>query len=138
MIAFEIQLYKDGNWKVDSVFDDANLAKFEAEKINESKRHPKIRVVEEIYDEASGLTTMRTIFRGGNTTIEAKKKRSEAGARPTQSKIRRQESSEPKRRPRAHVATNTSNMLVPILVLSVLVLAGIAAMLGLQQLSHLQ
>ena len=138
MIACEIQLYKDGKWKVDSVFDDAKLAKIEAEKINESNRHPKIRVIEEIYDEDGGLTTTRTIFRGGNSTVEAKKKKIAPRARPIQSKPSSEERREPTPRLIAGAVTKSSSMVVSMLVMSVLVLAGIAATFGLQQLPQLQ
>ncbi len=64
MKAFEIHTYLGGRWKIDSVFDDRDLAVFEAERMDVSGRYPGVRVVEETFDEASNSTTNRTIFRG--------------------------------------------------------------------------
>lgn len=62
--AFEIHTYQGGRWKIDSVFDDRDLAVFEAERMDESGRYPGVRVIEETFDEASSSTTSRTVFRG--------------------------------------------------------------------------
>lgn len=64
MKAFEIHTYQGGRWKIDSVFDDRDLAVFEAERMDVSGRYPGIRVVEETFHEASNTTTSRTVFRG--------------------------------------------------------------------------
>jgi hypothetical protein len=64
MKAFEIHVYQGGRWKIDSIFDDRELAVFEAQRMDISGRFPGVRVVEEVYDEASNTTTNRTIFRG--------------------------------------------------------------------------
>ncbi len=48
--AFEIQTYRDGDWKIDSVFDDQELATYEARRIHDSGRYVGVRVVEETYD----------------------------------------------------------------------------------------
>ena len=64
MKAFEIHTYQSGKWKIDSVFDDRDLAMFEAQRMDESGRYTGIRVVEEIYVEATQETKTRTIYRG--------------------------------------------------------------------------
>ena len=64
MKAFEIHTYQGGRWKIDSVFDDRDLAVFEAQRMDVSGRYPGIRVVEETFHEASNETTNRTMFRG--------------------------------------------------------------------------
>lgn len=64
MKAFEIHTYQSGKWKIDSVFDDRDLAMFEAQRMDESGRYTSIRVVEEIYVEATQETKTRTIYRG--------------------------------------------------------------------------
>ena len=84
MIAFEIQVFKDGVWKVDSIFDDRELALFEAKRIDEGTRYPGVQVVEEKYDETSDLTTTRTLFRGGAAKREAPTK-PDAKAKPKRS-----------------------------------------------------
>ena len=49
MKAFEIHTYQGGKWKIDSVFDDRDLALFEAHRMDQSGQCSGIRVVEEIY-----------------------------------------------------------------------------------------
>ncbi|NQU70396.1 MAG: hypothetical protein HQ514_07595 [Rhodospirillales bacterium] len=64
MKAFEIHTYQGGRWKIDSVFDDRDLAVFEAQRMDVSGRYPGVRVIEETFNEASNESTTRTIFRG--------------------------------------------------------------------------
>lgn len=64
MKAFEIHTYQSGKWKIDSVFDDRDLAMFEAQRMDESGRYTGIRVVEEIYVDSTQETRTRTIYRG--------------------------------------------------------------------------
>ena len=64
MKAFEIHTYQSGKWKIDSVFDDRDLAMFEAQRMDSSGRYTGIRVVEEIYLESTRETKTRTIYRG--------------------------------------------------------------------------
>lgn len=61
--AFEIHTYQGGRWKIDSVFDERDLAVFEAQRMDVSGRYPGVRVIEETFDETN-TTTSRTVFRG--------------------------------------------------------------------------
>jgi len=65
MKAFEIHTFRGGNWKIDSVFDDKELALFEARRMDESSRYSGVRVVEENFNESSNETVTRTLFKGG-------------------------------------------------------------------------
>ena len=56
MKAFEIHTYQSGKWRIDSVFDDRDLALFEAQRMDESGRYTGIRVIEEIYVESTQET----------------------------------------------------------------------------------
>lgn len=67
LTSYEIQLYQAGAWKINSIFDDAELALFEARRMVESGRYASIRVVKEVFDDSSGNVTTRTIFR--DTTV---------------------------------------------------------------------
>jgi hypothetical protein len=73
MRAFEIHTYTDGKWKIDSVFDDRELAIFEAQRIDDSNRYAGVRVVEEVFDESTQKTATKTIFRGGRVEQDAKR-----------------------------------------------------------------
>jgi hypothetical protein len=74
MISYEIHTYRDGSWKIDSIFDDRGLATLEARRMDETGRFSGLKVIEENYDDASGRTTSRTIYRDQKTE-DAKKAR---------------------------------------------------------------
>lgn len=139
MKAFEIHTYQDGKWRIDSVFDDRELALFEARRVDAGSRYSGVRVIEENYDESSDLTTTRTIFRGGTLDRQerARKNAQEAAER---KKVRRsagsrERSSGKQARKRQQ---KTSHFVVPVLILGALVLVGLAALFGLQELSKLR
>jgi len=137
MRAFEIHTFHDGKWKIDSVFDDRELALFEARRVDEGTRYSGVRVIEEVYDETSDLTTTRTIFRGGNADRQERARKAEA-AQKAAAIVREGATGEPTRRRRPRKKEKTTNYLVPVLILAVLLFAGLSAVLGLQQLSQLQ
>ena len=64
IVAYELQTYGGGQWKIDSIFDDRTLALHEAQSLDRSGRHSGVRVIEEVFDPNEGETKVRTIFRG--------------------------------------------------------------------------
>jgi hypothetical protein len=60
---FEIHTFRSGVWKIDSVFDDRDLAIMEADRMDRSKRYSAVRVIEETFDEETDKGNTRTIFR---------------------------------------------------------------------------
>lgn len=136
MKAFEIHTFQEGRWKIDSVFDDRELALFEARRVDQGTRYSGVRVIEETYDETSDLTTTRTIFRGGNADRQEKLRKAEAEKKAAAP--RRGGGKEPGQRRRPRKKEKSTNYLVPILILAVLIFAGLSALLGLQQLSQLR
>jgi hypothetical protein len=70
MKAFEIHTYQCGKWKIDSIFDARDLELFEAHRMDQSGQYSGIRVVEEIYVEATQQTKTRTIYRGSKVVAE--------------------------------------------------------------------
>ena len=46
MRSYEIQTFKDGKWRLDSIFDDRELAILEAKKIDEGTRYAGVKVLE--------------------------------------------------------------------------------------------
>lgn len=131
MQAFEIHTFKDGQWKIDSVFDDRELALHEARKVDESGRYSSLRVIEENYDEVSDLTTTRTLYRGGKAKQIAKSRRNEP-SRPS-AKPRGGGGKEPMRKKRAAAKeTKKTGLLVPILILIIVVMAGAAGLFAMQ------
>ena len=62
-ITYELQTYLGGVWKIDSVYDDRQIAVFEAQRINAGGRVSAVRVVAEIYDDNVGRMVSKTVFR---------------------------------------------------------------------------
>jgi hypothetical protein len=61
--SYEIQLFQGGTWRINTIFDDAELALFEARRMFESGLYATIRVVQEEFDDDTGGVTTRTIFK---------------------------------------------------------------------------
>lgn len=59
--AFEIQVLNDGDWKIDSIFDDKDLATFEANRVFGRGLYDTVRVVQEIYNEMTNTASARTV-----------------------------------------------------------------------------
>ncbi|NQV83259.1 MAG: hypothetical protein HQ494_05510 [Rhodospirillales bacterium] len=138
MKAFEIQTYLDGKWRIDSVFDDRELALFEARRVDQGSRYSGVRVIEENYDESSDLTTTRTIFRGSNLARRQKAQKGAQAIKAHGSASRGAGSRERQKKRRPRQNQKSSNYFIPVLILSVLVVAGLAALYGLQALSQLR
>ncbi len=137
MRSYEIQTFKDGKWRLDSIFDDRELAIFEAKKIDEGTRYAGVKVVEENWDEASNQTTVRTLFRGGAAKKDMPAKR-RAAAKRMESGHRIRKGKEPSRKGKAKAQAKKSSFIVPILVLMVIILAAIGALIGLQYMSAIK
>ena len=133
MKAYEIHTFKDGVWKIDSVFDDRDLALHEANKIDENSRYAAVRVIEENYDEASDLTTTRTIFRGNRAARKKAEAAAQAPAKKSVSNRPRGNDGQTRRRRPPPPQKKSGGFLVPILILLIIVFAGIAGLLLIRQ-----
>ena len=86
LVAYEIQTFNDGQWKIDSVYDDQDLAVYEAGRIASGQRFAAVRVVEERFDDENNRIKNRTVFRSSRANREraapasAKKATSEKAA----------------------------------------------------------
>ncbi|MBK18115.1 MAG: hypothetical protein CMM52_04670 [Rhodospirillaceae bacterium] len=138
MRAFEIHTFRGGKWKIDSVFDDKDLAMFEARRMDESSRYTGVRVIEENFNESTQETVSRTIFKGGRAEKQAapnrqkKKKTTRTQGRRGGAQGRKGSRKRPVQR------KQKSGILVPLLVLSLIITFGFAALFGLQQASIFQ
>jgi hypothetical protein len=140
MRAFEIHTFQGGKWKIDSVFDDRQLAMFEAKRMDGSNRYAGVRVVEEIFDESSKRAITKTIFRGGRANAVLER----GPPPPVQKRARRPGAQrggvgqDRRRKGRRHPAqSGESGIAKPLILLFVVTLCGIAAMVGLQYLQKL-
>jgi hypothetical protein len=137
MQSFELQVLDRGKWKMDSVYDDRTLAIAEAERVNEGRRYVGIRVVEEVYDEATNMSKCRTLFRGGTGKTEEPHK-PKAATRPKGAMPRTGRGGEPVGSRRAEPKAKKSSFLGPVMMLLVVALVGAVAFFGLEHLSSLK
>ena len=139
MRAFEIHTFHNGKWKIDSVFDDRDLALFEAGRMESSSRHAGVRVIEENFDEESQECTTRTIYRGTKDvqSRSASKNKARQGSRSAApaKKLGR----EPDRKKRAKKSKNKNKKGIgySIMVLALALFGGVAAIIGLRLLANL-
>ena len=70
LVSYELQTFLRGAWKIDSIYDDREIALFEAQRLHASKRFAGIRVVEEKFDRTVSKPVTRTIFRASRTETE--------------------------------------------------------------------
>ena len=137
MRSFELQIYRDGKWKMDSVYDDRDTAIDEAKKTEQRGRYAGVCVVEENYDEATNQTTSRTLFRGGAAKSEKSSKPAKT-AKPKSSAPRKGREPESARTREAKPQAKKSNFLVPVLVLLVVLVGGLFALFGIEHLASLK
>ncbi|MHA1597782.1 MAG: hypothetical protein ACTSV1_03595 [Alphaproteobacteria bacterium] len=74
-VSFEIYSFKNGNWMLDSVHDDKNMAIHQGRLLITSPHHMAIRVVEERYDPDSDQSASKIIFKDQKGADETPVKR---------------------------------------------------------------
>lgn len=135
MKSFELQLYRDGVWKTDSIYDDRGLAELEARRLDESPRYGHVRVIEEVYDEKTNRTALRTIFRGSKFHELNEKKLEEtrqAKAKLARAQYGKKKTPPIRNRKRQPKPKSDPNVVMILLYLSGIVLFGLGAMFTLQ------
>lgn len=137
MRAFEIHTFHNGRWKIDSVFDDRDLALFEAGRMESSSRYVGVRVIEENFDEDSQECTTRTIYRGAKTgqTTPARKKAPRQDARsgaPAKSPGRE---ADRKKRATTNEKKQKKSLGFTVTILALALFGGVAAIIGLRLLA---
>ena len=70
LVSYELQTFLRGAWKIDSIYDDREIAIFEAQRLQATGRFAGIRVVEEKFDSEAGKSVIRTVFRASKTEAE--------------------------------------------------------------------
>jgi len=134
--AFELQIYKNGQWQFDSYFDDRDTVVSEAERMNRTGRYAGVRVLQETYKENSNACQYHVIFsrlgKDGSAGANDWRDRYQgpppaSGADEDERSLRRHRD-----RPRPQKKRKKSNPVALVAVATVLVLAGIAAVIGLR------
>ncbi len=98
---FEIYSFKNGDWMIDSVHDDKQMALHQARMLLESPHHMAIRVLQEVYDDEADTSMSSVVFKQQKgdekrkkTAPPVKKKKSnKIGAGATKTKPKKKESS---------------------------------------------
>ncbi len=62
-MSYEVYVFRNENWTIDSVYDDREMALYEARLLIEGHGIQAVRVVEERFDEGSGEMDASIIFR---------------------------------------------------------------------------
>jgi hypothetical protein len=133
MVVYEIHTFRDGAWKIDSIFDDRDLAVLEAQRVDRAHRYSGVRVVEETYDQVTDKTVTRTIYRSSRVdkpNNEAFHRRAEAIQRPT-----RPRSSRPVA-PAKPPASLSRVLVMATLTAGAILFSGLGALYALNALTH--
>ena len=132
--ALEIHTYQSGKWKIDYVFDDRDLALFDAQHMDESGRYTGIRFIEEIYVESTQETKIRTIFRGSKVeAANAEQSRKSKQTRVNAGKAKKKQAEVVQRKAaakRRKIKKKSSPVRLIVIMLFIVIAAG-AAMFGL-------
>ena len=134
-VNYELHTYLGGVWKIDSIYDDLQIAIYEAQRLHAGGRFSAIRVVQEKFDENAGRMISKTVFRA------AKADESNADTMERQKTVRREVREARKaaglrqfKNGRGSVAANNSSPIALTLTLGGLLLAGIGVILALRYL----
>jgi hypothetical protein len=133
---FEIQVYKSGVWNIDSYFDDREIAMSEAERLNESGRHAGVRILQEDYDEASNRSKCRVVY-SRTKHSNARQERRGQGKRASMNRegaSTREGNTRPSRR-RPSPKNSSTSLYIGFVVALMVLIAGAAAMIGLQEIA---
>ena len=138
MSTFEIQVYKGGIWNVDSYFDDREIAMSEAERLNLSGRHAGVRVLQEDYDETTNEAKCRIVFSKTLNQHNDQEWRVQAKRNAmAQTVVPKQGGPSAARATRRRSPAKKSNagFYVGLVIAFMVLIAGIAAMIGLQEIA---
>lgn len=134
LVGYELHTYRGGTWKIDSIYDDREIAIFEAQRVFASGRFTAIRVVEERFDQASGKASTKTVFRSAKSDDENTEavERQKAARREAQEarKAAGAGDFEPGAGRPAAADSSGPGAVTLVLILGGLVLAGIGAIVG--------
>lgn len=61
-VSYEVLSFREGNWTIQSVYDDRNTAVYEARRLLSGRHEKGVRVMEETYDEETNETKSRIVF----------------------------------------------------------------------------
>ncbi len=140
MISYELHTLRKGTpgnkWKLDSVFEDRELAIHEATLTDDSDNFSGVRVIEERYDEQADKTKTTVVFRGGSKFNEAKARVAAEAAMPFHDKFAPPVDVEARlRRARPAKSATKPKPRSPVFPILVLLLLGLGALYALHEMA---
>ncbi len=141
MKAFEIHTFQNGKWMIDSVFNDRDLALFEAQRMELGKRYSGVRLIEETFDEETQKSSIRTIFSGKRVDQTIPSSKSKTNGRPLVGKTvkgngKKPERAIPKKRERKKEQQMKPGLGFLTLMLALCIFGGAAALIVLRLLAN--
>jgi hypothetical protein len=136
MKSFELQTYKNGKWTIRGVFADQDLALVEARQCVEGDSFHGVRVVEEYYNEANNKAQVRTVFSGGladNRDKAGQQEENAARRKKRRTSAQRQKVIKTSSRAQNGRKSDGPKYIKITLILFLIVMAGLAALAGLQE-----
>ena len=73
-VLFEVLSTRGDSWTIESVYDDRDVALYEARSLRENRHLKAVKVIQEIYDDETDRTISRTIFNEARGAAKAKAK----------------------------------------------------------------
>ena len=140
LTSFELQTYQNNQWKIDSVFDDKQLAVYEAQRLQNAGRYSGIRVVQEIFDEESGTSQTRIAFRGSKVeavNAQAREKAQAQSAEISKARARQAEARKAGIGENRAGGASAGNPIFQIISLGAIVVAGVVLILFLRHISQM-
>ncbi len=138
-VTYELCVFYDGQWKVDSLYDDREIALYEAQRVLARSHCTGVRIAEERFRESTATYETRTIFRktrvdGSNDDgLERERKsRRDAEARTRAAELQNANSYNETAGPVSVQTSIEYGLIFRVLLGAVIILAGIGAILALR------
>ena len=141
MKSFEVQVRRGANWKVDSTYDDRDLAEQRARQYEATRKGDGVRVIEEAFVESTQKYKRRTVYRDSKFQEDVQTKIDSSRAGNAKPKTSRQpparKGSGAPGRPRKPPAKSTYNVVWILAILALIVGLGIGAIMALEHFRNL-
>jgi hypothetical protein len=73
-VSYEVLSTRGDNWMIESVYDDREMALYEARILLDNRRLKAVKVIQETYDDEEDKTIVRTIFNEARSAAKGKPK----------------------------------------------------------------
>jgi hypothetical protein len=122
-VSFEIYSFKNGDWMLDSVHDDKNMAIHQGRMLIASPHHMAIRVIEESYDDATDNSMSKIIYKEQKGGEDEKPKKKTASKKSGPAKKKRKKKKKKKGKSMMVVIISIGGISLGLLALIALLIA---------------